>query len=357
MLWNDFLGHEEVRERFRRAVAQGRLGGTYLLVGPSGVGKRRFALKLAQALLCQEIPESELEACGTCRNCQQAIAGSHPDLQYVHCPEDKANIPIETFIGPRENRLREGFCYEISLKSYAGGRKVGIIDDADTINQEGANCLLKMLEEPPPGAVIFLLATSLQKQLPTIRSRSQVVQFSPLTPSQVAQILTDQQLIDDPGIIQAMAELSEGSLDRAIEMADPELLEYRTEFLQCLAAHDWDALDLAKRTSKFVEQAGTEAPARRRRLRQLIHIATTFYRQQLRALHGLDPLADPGASQAVGQAIRHPEVDTSAITDCIDRCVTAEYQLAANANVATLIECWLDELSCLTYGYGRKLGR
>jgi len=63
-----------------------------------------------------------------------------------------------------------------------GGRKVAIIDDADHLNEEGANCLLKTLEEPPPCSVLILIGTSADKQLPTIRSRCQTIRFSPLPP-------------------------------------------------------------------------------------------------------------------------------------------------------------------------------
>jgi DNA polymerase III subunit delta' len=348
-LWDDFLGHEQVRERFRRTIAQRRLGGSYLLVGPPGVGKRTFAIKLAQALLCTELAEVEFDACGHCPGCQQVQALSHPDLIMVGCPEDKSSLPVDLLIGPPQNRLREGFCYDISLKPFWGDRKVGIIDDADTLAQEGANSLLKTLEEPPPGVVLLLIATSLQKQLPTIRSRCQIVQFNPLTTPQVAQILTQQQLVEDSDLIESLAELSEGSLQRAVEMADPELLGHRGKFLEFLAQRDWDAQPLAKATSSFVDAAGKEAPPRRLRLRQLIAVATTFYREQLRLLHGLDSLADQAVVQAARKAIQCPESQIGSVTDCIERCLEAEQQVLANANLATLIEGWLDDLSCLLF--------
>ena len=83
MSWQGILGHDEVAEHFRRALARGRLASSFLFVGPPGIGKRWFALKLAQALLCQRSPEEALDPCGTCPACVQVAAGTHPDLEII----------------------------------------------------------------------------------------------------------------------------------------------------------------------------------------------------------------------------------------------------------------------------------
>ena len=149
MSWSEIIGHEAVVERFKRAALKGRLVSTYLFVGPDGIGKRKFALKLAQAVLCEVNPEEQLEPCGSCPGCQQVAASTHPDLIQIAKPEDKANIPVETFIGDRDHRMQVGLCHDISLKPFSGSRKVAIIDDSDALNQESANALLKTLEDPP----------------------------------------------------------------------------------------------------------------------------------------------------------------------------------------------------------------
>ena len=109
--------------------------------------------------------------------------------------------------------MREGLCHNISLKPYRGGRKIAIIDDADFLNQEGANCLLKTLEEPPPKSILILIGTSEQKQLPTIRSRCQVIRFRPLAESTVAELLVSQGLIESEVEAERLAGLSGGSLE------------------------------------------------------------------------------------------------------------------------------------------------
>ena len=115
-------------------------------------------------------------------------AGTHPDLEIVSKPADKRDIPLAAFIGEDDRRMKEGLCHRIGLKPFMGGRKVAIIDDADFLNPEGANALLKTLEEPPPRSVLILIGTTADKQLPTIRSRSQIIRFRPLPEDSVARL-------------------------------------------------------------------------------------------------------------------------------------------------------------------------
>src|SRR3954463_5281833 len=190
-MWHGILGHDDVVDRFRRTLASGRLASTYLFVGPPGVGKRRFALELAHSLLCTGNDEASLEPCGQCESCRMFAEGSHPDLELIGLPADKSTLPIELFIGDREHRNQEGLCRRIALRPFFGRRKVAIIDDADHFGIASANCLLKTLEEPPPSALLILIGTSPSRQLPTIRSRSQIVRFQPLDVETVAKILLD----------------------------------------------------------------------------------------------------------------------------------------------------------------------
>jgi DNA polymerase-3 subunit delta' len=159
-MWQGIIGHDGVVEQFRRTLASGRLASTYLFVGPPGVGKRRFAVELAGALLCTETPENLLEACGRCESCHLFAAGNHPDLEVVALPADKSSLPIKLFIGENEQRNKEGLCHRLALKPYFGRRKIAIVDDADYFSIASANCLLKTLEEPPPSALLILIGTS-----------------------------------------------------------------------------------------------------------------------------------------------------------------------------------------------------
>ncbi len=263
MTWHGIEGHDEVVEQFRRAVSRGRLASSFLFAGPEGVGKFTFAVKLAQALLCQTRPETALDPCGECPACRQVLAGTHPDVEVVAKPKDKSFIPLELFIGDKEHRGSEGLCRSISLKPYMGGRKVVIIDDADYLNPEGANALLKTLEEPPPRSVLILVGTSPAKQLPTIRSRCQLIRFRPLPSDVVAGLMISQGIVENPAEAQRLASHCEGSLRRAAELADPQLWAFRNTLLQRLAEETLDSVRLAKAVSVFVEEANSRRPGAR----------------------------------------------------------------------------------------------
>jgi DNA polymerase-3 subunit delta' len=121
-MWQGIIGHDDVVERFRRTLTAGRLASTYLLVGPPGVGKKRFALELAHALLCTESAESDLQHCGLCDSCRMFVAGNHPDLEVVGLPAEKSSLPIELFIGDKEHRNEEGLCHSLSARPFFGRR-------------------------------------------------------------------------------------------------------------------------------------------------------------------------------------------------------------------------------------------
>ena len=345
MSWHGIDGHDDVVEQFRRAIGARRLASSFLFAGPAGIGKRTFALKLAQAMLCQTRPEEAMDPCGTCPSCAQVSAGTHPDLDVVAKPDDKAFIPLELLIGEREHRRREGLCHNIGLKPYMGGRKIAVIDDADYLNAEGANALLKTLEEPPPRSVLILIGTTPAKQLPTIRSRCQLVRFRPLPIEVVAELLVSKGLVADPAEARRLAQYSEGSVQRALELADPELWSFRNTLYERLSEPMLDSVRLAQTVAAFVDEAGKEASARRARFRQVVGFAAEFYRQLLHAQCGTALSADRELQGHVQRAIERGADDREAAAARLDRCLDAAAQIDRNANQATLIECWMDDLA------------
>lgn len=346
MSWHGVHGQDEVVDQFRRALRRGRLASSFLFVGPEGIGKRTFAVKLAQALLCQTRPEEALDPCGTCPSCVQVEAGSHPDVEVVAKPPDRSFLPLDLLIGDKEHRLREGLCHNIALKPFMGGRRIAIIDDADYLNAEGANCLLKTLEEPPPRSVLILISTSPAKQLPTIRSRCQLIRFQPLRRETVEEILVTQGLAKDPAEAQRLSAHGEGSVRQALQLADEQLWSFRSRLYQQLAEPRLDGVGLARSVVAFVEEAGKEASARRQRMRQVVQQAAEFYRQLLHRLMG-DDEADAETQDILHRALPRWQGYWSAAAACLERCLDALEQIDRNAYATTLIECWLGDLARL----------
>jgi DNA polymerase-3 subunit delta' len=345
MSWLGIHGHDAVVDRFRHALATGRLASTFLFVGPPGIGKRTFAQRLAQALLCQKHADRELDACGVCPSCRQVIAGSHTDLEQVALPEGKSFIPLELLIGTAEHRMREGLCHRMALKPASGSRKIAIIDDADSLNREGANCLLKLLEEPPPRAVLLLISTSVHRQLPTIRSRAQVVRFFPLPEELIARLLLEATDLGDAGHSRQLAKQAHGSLARANDLAAPEVWDFRAELTDFLSQRDWDGLDLARRMGGFVDAAGTEPQRRRARLRLLVDLVFEFYAQLVRYLVRQSADGDEVLDRAIRQTVTWWHAGVEAAVSAVERCLEARTAIDANANQATLLASWIDELT------------
>ncbi len=351
-------GHADVLAQFRTALARGRLASTFLFVGPGGIGKRTVALHLSKALLCQTNTRASLAArsvskgetdpltpCNRCESCRLFDAGTHPDLHVVALPEGKSSIPVSVLIGEDEKRMKEGLCYEIALKPMLGGRKVAIIDDADTLNDSSANCLLKTLEEPPPRSILILLSERLDKQLPTIRSRAQLIRFQPLTEQEVEAVLLENKFVEDPSEAARLAKLGEGSVTRAMDLADPTLGQFRASFLQALAARPLRNVPLSKQVADFVDAAGKEASLRRTRLRWLMGLAAEFYRELARGLSGATPGGDAMLQQAAKLALNKPGWDLDSVLRAADLSLDAPGYVDRNANQALVIDAWLEQLS------------
>ncbi len=150
-------------DRLQEARGRGQLAHALLLRGRAGFGKREFAEALVRSLLCSS-PLADRRACGNCRDCSLVAAATHPDFVRVSPVEPGKGILIEA--------VRE-LAHFFSLRSHYGAAKLALIEPADAMNRSAANALLKLLEEPPPGACIILVADRAERLPATIRSRCQ----------------------------------------------------------------------------------------------------------------------------------------------------------------------------------------
>lgn len=183
-------GHKRQLAFLQHAAEVGRLPHGLLFAGPSGVGKRTVAMKLAEALLGEQ------------------TGSFNPDLIVVERMPDKSEIVIE--------QIRD-LVYKLALKPYAAPYKVAVIDDASQLNEEAANAMLKSLEEPKDYTIIILITSNPSRLPKTIVSRTQKINFG-LVPG-----FEQQPLVDD----KHETFMSNSLVDRLLLAA--ELAELETE--------------------------------------------------------------------------------------------------------------------------------
>jgi DNA polymerase-3 subunit delta' len=332
--WQRVRGHDALVEGFRRAVRRGRLAHAYLFTGPPGVGKRLFGLELAKALLCETAPAGSLEACDRCPACVQVEAGTHPDFYPAARPADALEFPIE---------LMRSLCQGFALKPARGRGKVVLIDDADDLNEESANCFLKTLEEPPPRSVLILVGSSPDRQLPTIVSRCQVIRFAPLAPSLVAELLRSQG-VDDAAQVDRLARLSGGSPGMAQVLADPALWQFRRRLVEALGGRPFDAAGLAGAWMAFVEEAGKESAAQRARSQLVLRLLIDVLDDALAlSLGGPPRRTEPEDRPALESLAGRVEQDT--LLGVLERCLEADTQIDRRVQLVLVVEGLLDALA------------
>jgi DNA polymerase-3 subunit delta' len=351
-LWSGLRGHTQQQEMFRRAVERNRLSQSYLFVGPDGVGKQLFARKLAQCLLCRDSGDP-LEACGECTGCRPYLAGNHPDFLFVDRAEGRRELQIDLIAGPKERRGQAGLCHDLSVRPLAGSRKIAIVNDADTMNEESANAFLKTLEEPPERAVLLLIASNLDAVMPTIRSRCQLVRFSPLSRPDIEALLMEQGMVTSPEDARFAADLCGGSLTTARQLLRPELRDMRSALYSSIVHSGFSGLTLAKSMHEAIEAISADTPEQRINANWLIRFAIEFYQSALRTLSSSSDGANnpagmiPAAQTWVRSAgATHETMDM--IGALIERLMDATGHLEQNVSVPLVLETLLDDLSRMT---------
>lgn len=238
-MFDQLTGNERVKNLLRRMLGSGRVPGALLFAGEEGVGKKLFALEIAKALNCRT-PQG-VEGCGKCPACQRMSRFNFPQSPE---PDDLKKIfwtdhgDVGMVVAPKRllvvDQMRD-IEREANFRPFEGRARVFLVDDADKLNDQSANALLKTLEEPPPTSHIILITSRPAMLLPTVRSRCQAIRFSPLTTAEIEQHLLKNKLAS-PAEAGLMARAGNGSIGRALSGDLESFRERRDAMLQVLTA-------------------------------------------------------------------------------------------------------------------------
>ena len=287
MGFSDFLGNEATVRQLRLSIGSGRLPQAMILAGAAGAGKYTLALMVAQAMNCTGAAELESRSnggfpdfCGECRNCVQIAAAAplsarfdeavaaREELREVDKKETRILIQTHPDVlvippDPPQMLIKVGQVRRVIHEIYrfpSEARRAFYIFTSTGFMKEAANSLLKVLEEPPEFASIFLLAENPGELLPTIRSRTSMVRLAALPIGEIEAVLAARRSDWKPAQRALVARLSEGAAGRALGFPLEAYLASRQEALILLRSATTDSSTLFRLTESY--RAGAEGQER-----------------------------------------------------------------------------------------------
>ena len=233
-MFEQITGHQQNKEFLERFLNREERPHALLFYGPEGIGKCLLAKEFARAFLCLgSVPDAK--PCNRCESCRllnfETGNFAHPDYLYFDPTTDEEQEKKKTKI-ISVNQIRS-LIKQAAFGPTLAKNKICIINEADTMNQEAANSLLKLLEEPPDKWFFILVATSVSRLLPTILSRVIQVRFTPLTIEETKKVLLEHGIPEAEADL--LAHLSDGSLGQALRFREERILDYRNMALKYVA--------------------------------------------------------------------------------------------------------------------------
>ncbi len=240
---SDVAGHAKAKEKLTRAFRSERLAHAYIFYGPAGCGKRVLAKEFIKYINCSGGGQ---DSCGVCSTCRGLEGRNHPDLALIE--PVKAVIKIEQIRAAKEL---------VGLKAAQCEYRAVLINDADKMNAQASDALLKLLEEPVAGTLIILIASNIHAISDTIRSRCQRIDFKGLSREDTLAILKRKGL-EGPQL-EFLARSSEGCPGKAVNFAEDDLFGLREEAFRFVADIARNGVffvtkDLGKKYGKFKEE-------------------------------------------------------------------------------------------------------
>jgi DNA polymerase-3 subunit delta' len=326
--FDQIFGQENALDALRRAYLADRLPHGLLFAGPVGVGKGTVAAALAALFLCRT-PNGD-RPCGKCDSCLVFPSGNHPDYHII----TKELIRYHDKTGKSKgidlsiNVLRPELIEPAGRKAVMGNGKVFVIEQAEMMNPQAQNGLLKTLEEPAGRTIIMLLTDQPNSLLATVRSRCQTIRFAALPVEVVKQKLIDRRVATD--LAASAAVLSEGSLGESLRWIEDGIIELARELIQQLDAvaagsgaadlQDWFKKAAESYAEKQLgrDELASKDQATRQGYALYLRLASQHLRRRLSQTDDSDALEQ--------------------ICSAIDAIAQAEAYLDANVNIALVFQ-------------------
>jgi DNA polymerase-3 subunit delta' len=299
---HSLVGHDLAMQEVQMASASGRMHHAWLIAGIEGIGKATLAKHIAQFMLAGG--QGELGKIDPQHKMVRLVeAETHPDLLIVRRPTDEKTGELKNII-PVDDALKVAiFLHKTATH---GGWRVVIIDEAQALNRNGQNAILKIIEEPPPRTLILLSVTTPGALLPTIRSRCRVLQLMPLDEDSMRSILRRAAHKVDAGDINMLISLSGGSIGFALKILRSEALPLYREMLALLDA--MPQLDIP-RLHKLADQIARKADS------ESFEVVTTLLIERLRSAAHAEARRNPPGRVDIALQIWDKTRATLAVAD------------------------------------------
>jgi len=248
------IGHAQALKEVQEAFTSGRMPHAWLIAGIEGIGKAALAKHIAQYVLSNGT--TTLGAWNSEDRAAKLVeAETHPDLLIIRRPTDEKTGTRKSIIPVEEMQKIGGFFHKTATH---GGWRIVILDEVHALNRHGQNAILKIVEEPPPRALILLTVTTPGVLLPTIRSRTRLLELSPLGPEEMRTIVKSAAQQTSPEDIETVINLSQGSVGFALKILRTQTLPLYREMIGILDL--MPILDVA-RLHKLADQIARKADA------------------------------------------------------------------------------------------------